>query len=242
MTNIPDNALLIVADTETTCATPERGVCEVGFAIVDRKGNVLSEHESLIDPERPITAGASGVHGLTNADVAASPTLSEFFSEDAPGCYGKRIQGPVVIIGHRIGFDVHTIAPFVDGEIFELCTLRWVRRLYPEMDNHKLSTVMFALGLPRPENAHRVMSDVYSALHLAKHIAMRNNMDLLELARASQSPFEVEAVPFGKHKGTPFRSVPKPYLRWMRSEMKDLDMDVRYTLDLLLNKPSSVTP
>lgn len=236
---IPDNVLLIVADTETTDATPERGVCEVGLAFVDAQGNVLSEHESLIDPQRPISPAASGVHGLTNADVANSPTLREWFTEDDPSCFGRKIQGPVVIIGHRIGFDTHTLGEYVDGELFELCTLRWIRRLYPEMDNHQLSTAMFALGLPRPQNAHRVMSDVYSALYLAKHIAERVGTDLIGLARLSQEPFEILKFPFGKHKDTPFCDVPKSYLRWARENMKDLDQDMLFTIEKHLAKKAA---
>lgn len=230
MNLIPDNIKLIVADTETTDATPERGVCEVGFVFVDKLGNVLSEHESLIDPQKPISPAASGVHGLTNDDVADAPTLAEFFSDAGEGCYGGKLKGPIVIIGHRIGFDTHTLKDHVDGEIFELCTLRWIRRLYPDMDNHQLSTAMFALGLPRPKDAHRVMSDVYSALYLAKHVAERVGVDLLELARLSQEPFELARYPFGKHKGTRFSDVPKSYLRWARDSLTDIDQDLQHTI------------
>lgn len=236
MTVIPDNVTLIVADTETTCATPERGVCEIGLAFVSPSGEVLSQIDSLIDPQKMISPAASGVHGLTNDDVAHAPTLDEFFSPASPDCFGKRIQGPVVFIGHRVSFDTHTIGKYVDGEVFELCTLRWLRRVYPEMDNHQLSTAMFALGLPRPTNAHRVMSDVYSALHLAVHFCERAGCDLVELARRSQQPFEVHTFPFGKHKGQPFSQVPKSYLRWARENMKDLDGDMVHTIDLHLSK------
>lgn len=231
---IPDNVSLIVADTETTCATPERGVCEVGFVFIDKLGTVLSEHESLIDPQKPISPAASGVHGLTNDDVADSPTLAEFFSDAGEGCYGGKLKGPIVIIGHRIGFDTHTLKDHVDGELFELCTLRWIRRLYPDMDNHQLSTAMFALGLPRPKDAHRVMSDVYSALYLAKHIAERLGVDLLELARQSQEPFELARYQFGKHKGTAFSDMPKSYLRWARDNLTDIDQDLQYTISKYL--------
>lgn len=234
MNLIPDNIKLIVADTETTDATPERGVCEVGFVFVDKLGNVLSEHESLIDPQKPISPAASGVHGLTNDDVADAPTLAEFFSDAGEGCYGGKLKGPIVIIGHRIGFDTHTLKDHVDGEIFELCTLRWIRRLYPDMDNHQLSTAMFALGLPRPKDAHRVMSDVYSALYLAKHIAERVGVDLPELARLSQEPFELARYPFGKHKGTPFIDVPKSYLRWARDNLTDIDQDLQHTIKMYI--------
>lgn len=236
MNLIPDNVKFIVIDSETTCATPERGVCEVGFYVIDADFNILEKRESLIDPGKPISASASGVHGLTNSDVADSPTLDEFFSLDDPACYGGLLPGPAVLIGHRVSFDTHTLGKYVEGGFFELDTLRFARRLYPEVENHKLTTLAFALALPRPENAHRALSDVHTAMHLCKHICERLGVGLLELARLSQEPMEVPVTPFGKHRGTPFSEVPKPYLRWMRENMKDLDQDMRYTIDLHLKK------
>jgi len=231
---IPDNTTFAVLDTETTSADPDRGVVEVGWVFVDENLEVLSEHESLIDPQMMISPSASGVHGLTNADVASSPTLKEFFSEDDPSCFGRKLPGPLVMIGHRISFDSHTIRPYVDGEVLELCTLRWARRIYPDADDHKLSTLAFALGLPRPTNAHRVMGDVYTALYLARHICERTGHTLRSLAAASQEPFELAKFPFGKHKGVDFRSVPKSYLRWARENMKDLDQDMLHTIKICL--------
>lgn len=232
---IPDNVTFAVLDTETTDANPDRGVVEVGWAIVDESLNVISERDSLIDPQKTISPSASGVHGLTNEDVASAPTLEEFFSVDDPSCYGRKLPGPLVMIGHRIGFDSHTIRPYVDGEVFELCTLRWARRLYPDADDHKLSTLAFSLGLPRPTNAHRVMGDVYTALYLVRHICERTGHTVRSLAEASQEPFELATFPFGKHKGTPFRSVPRSYLRWAQDNMKDLDQDMHHTIKLCLS-------
>ena len=228
----------IFLDTESTGVDPDRGVCDIAFVITDDQFNIRDERESLIDPERPISPSASGVHGLTNADVEDAPTLAEYFSHPSSGCYGGPLPGPAVVIGHRISFDTHTVGPYIDGGYTELCTLRWVRRLYPDADDHKLTTMMFALGLPRPENAHRALSDVYSAMYLCKHICERTGMSLAELAEASQQPFELAIYPFGKWKGTAFQDVPKSYLRWARENMKDLDQDMRFTIDLNLNKKS----
>lgn len=229
----------IFLDTETTSADPDRGVCDLAFVITDEHFNVIDERESLIDPEKPISPSASGVHGLTNEDCEDAPTLSEFFANpDEPACYGGPLPGPAVVIGHRVSFDTHTIGKYVDGGFTELCTLRWVRRLYPDADDHKLTTMMFALGLPRPENAHRALSDVYSAMHLCQHISARTGLSLAQLAEASLQPFELAYYPFGKHKGTAFKDVPKSYLRWARENMKDLDQDMRFTIDLHLSRKS----
>lgn len=233
---LPDNVKFYVADTETTGALPEDKACEVGWVEVDEHCNVLSERQSILDPQRPISPSASGVHGLVNADCVDFPTIEEFFSVDDPACHGRKIEGPIVLIGHRISFDVRYIGPYIEDLRQELCTLRWARKLYPEADDHKLTTLMFALGLPRPQGAHRVMSDVYSALHLVKHICERTGATLRTLAEASADPMLIEIMPFGKHKGERFANVPKSYLRWMQDSMKDLDLDMRFTIDSALNK------
>lgn len=223
-------------DTETTDATPERGVVEVAFVITDENFNVLEEKSSLIDPQKPISPSASGVHGLVLADVENSPTLEEFFSAASPECYGGKLQGPLAILGHRIGFDTFTVGPHVEGGFSEVCSLRWARKLYPQADDHKLSTLMFALSLPKPTNAHRALADVYSAMYLIRHICELTGMNLAQLATASEAPMALATFPFGKHKGTPFMEVPSSYLRWAVTNMQDLDGDMRYSIDLALNK------
>ncbi len=222
---------LYVLDTETTDATDDRGVCEIGWVRIDENWNIVEQVESLIDPQKPISHAASGIHGLTNADVADSPTLEEFFGE----VYGKRLQGPVCLIGHRVGFDRPAFEPFVDGELIELDTLRFVRWLYPDMDDHKLSTCIYALNLPRDSGiAHRVMADVLTAYHLTKHIAERLNMTLPELAARAQEPLPVHSLPFGKHKGQPLTEVPKSYLRWLVGSDMKLDSDYMHTINAIL--------
>lgn len=222
------------ADTETTDAGPTASVCEVGWIRTDENFNILETVESLIDPQQMISPAASGIHGLVNADVEDSPTIEEFFTVQDPSCHGKKLTAPAVVIGHRIDFDMRFLAPYFEEPPIRLCTLRWARKLYPEADDHKLSTLLFALALPRSAGAHRVLADVMSAYHLCKHICERTGMTLPQLAEASSQPMELLIYPFGKHKGTPFRQVPKSYLRWARENMKDLDMDMSYTLDLLL--------
>jgi exodeoxyribonuclease X len=209
-------------------------VCEIGWIRIGEDWGILEQVESLIDPEQPISPSASGIHGLTNEDVAASPTLDEFFTLDAVGCYGKRLPGPVVLIGHRIGFDRPAFEPYVDGEVLELDTLRYVRQMYPDMDDHKLSTCLYALGLPRDFGAaHRVMADVMVAYHLAKHIAERINLTLPQLVAHAQAPMTVHSLPFGKHKGEPLEKVPRSYLSWALNNMK-LDPDYVHSINARL--------
>ena len=223
-------------DTETTSADPGATACEVGWLKTDENFKILEQVESLIGPEQMISPGASGIHGLTNKDCENSPTISEFFTLEHEACHGKLLEAPAIIIGHRISFDMRFVAPYFAAPPQELCTLRWARKLYPHADDHKLSTLIFALDLPRSEGAHRVMADVWSAYYLCKHICDRTGMTLPELAAASAAPMLIATMPFGKHKGTPFTDMPKSYLRWMQENMKDLDDDMRFTIRTQLTK------
>jgi DNA polymerase III epsilon subunit-like protein len=226
----------IFADTETTDAGPTASACEVGWIRTDAEFNILETVESLIDPQQMISPGASGIHGLTNAEVEDSPTIEEYFTVEDPTCYGKLFPDNVVLIGHRISFDVRFLGPYFKSPPQELCTLRWARKLYPHADDHKLSTLIFALDLPRSAGAHRVLADVMSAYYLCRHICERTGMSLSELAQASAAPMAIHTFPFGKHKGETFDNVPRSYLKWAKREMKDLDQDMLYSIDLQLNK------
>jgi DNA polymerase III epsilon subunit-like protein len=221
-------------DTETTGIDANASVCEIAFAITDENFNILEQHQSLIDPEQPISPSASGVHGLTWDDCMASPTLTEYFSVDDPSCYGKKLAAPAVLLGHRCGFDLRFVAPYFEEPPLQVDSLRWARRLYPDSDNHQLSTLIFALNLPRSAGAHRAMADVMSAMHLCRHICERTGMTLPQLAEASKEPMEIRVLSFGKHKGTPFSQIPRNYLRWMRENMTDLDQDHVYTINRFL--------
>lgn len=224
----------LVADTETTGIDPKAKACEVGWIEINEDFEIINQVESIIDPERPISSAAGGVHGLTNAECQDSPTIEEFFSQDDPSCYGKPLDGKVVLIGHRISFDVRFLAPYIPNLYQQVCTLRWARKLYPDSDNHQLSTLRFALDLPKSSGAHRVMGDVMTAYWLARHVCERTGMTLGELTEASRNPMELLVFPFGKHKGAPFADVPKGYLMWAKSNM-DLEEDMLYTIDLVLN-------
>lgn len=248
---LPDNVKFVVADTETTDADDGRKACEIGWIVIDEHFNILERVEGVLDPERIISPSASGIHGLTNLMCEDSPTIEEFFSMDAPGCYGRPIEGPIVLIGHKISFDRPMIEPFVTGGVAqELCTLRWARRLYPFADDHKLTTLLYSLNLETPEGpramdararydgGHRVMGDILVAWALAKHVCERTGYALRQIAEESAKPFFVEVMPLGKHKGEPMTEVPKSYLRWMKGNM-DMDPDLRYSVETTLEKKNN---
>ena len=217
----------IVIDCETTDATTSAGVCEFAYAEIDEDFNIVIEHTSLIDPEKPITASASGVHGIVDEDVVDSPTLAEYMYmvQDDP------LQGDCVIIGHNVQFDLRYIGPYVGNLVGEICTLRLARRFIPEAENHKLQTLMHALKLQR-RGSHRADSDVFTTIGLLKHISEVSGKSLTELLSAMTEFIKVEVMPFGKHKGTPLPALTATYRKWL-SELDNLDPDLRKSLERL---------
>jgi len=67
----------VFLDTETTGFGPDDEVVDI--AIVGFTGDVLLN--ALIKPNKPIPAGASAIHGITNKMVASAPTWEEKWPE-----------------------------------------------------------------------------------------------------------------------------------------------------------------
>ena len=96
--------------------------------------------------------------------------------------------------------------------------------------------MIFNVGLPRSEGAHRVLGDVTTAYHLCKHICERTGLNLRQLSEASAEPMLVHSLPFGKHKGDKLSDVPTGYLNWMLNTMDGLDADLKFSAKQILNK------
>ena len=217
---------LFAGDTETANAdrTPG-GVCEVALIELTEDLEYVTHFESRIDPEMAICPGASGVHGITNDEVEGCPTLSEW-SE----LIHLRELG---LAAHNVEFDatklsgVFTIPITVD-------TLRLARRAYPQAPNHKLSTLVYYLGLPRPGgNFHGAMTDTWALFYLLKQLAVDLEAPTFtKLSVLSNTPILLEKFPnFGKHAGEDFDKVPKSYLEWCSRSLTEMDMDLKFTIN-----------
>ena len=146
-------------DVETTGLSPSYGhrVCEVACLCV-RDGVEAGSFESLVDPERPITAGAFYVNHITAEMLAGAPTFAEIANPLLA------LLDDAVLVAHNAPFDLgflakelaiagcpHPVGPVVD-------TLALSRRLYT-LSSHSLHVVASALNVPL-EPVHRAMSDV----------------------------------------------------------------------------------
>lgn len=220
----------LLFDCETSDIGPTSKMVELAWIEVDEHMNVLEEVHSRLDPEVPISPGASGVHGLVNDDLKDEPTVEQFFSIVRPG----KVEGNVVMVAHNAPFDRRYFAPWCENLVGTIDTLRLARRYMPEAVNHKLATLKFEFGLGR-EEAHTALGDVRTLFRLTQLLIEKSGMALPELHKDSYQPLYVHAMPFGKHRGQPTADLPSDYLKWL-SGLPDLDPDLRYTTDKILKE------
>jgi exodeoxyribonuclease X len=207
-------------------------VVELAWIEIDQELNIIDRRYSLIDPEVAIPASASGIHGITNIEVANSPTLDEFFNIVLPG-EGGSAEGNVILIAHNTVFDRRFLKERFNL-VGELCTLRLARRVWPDMENHKLATLMYALELRRGQS-HSAEGDVDTCHDLLCKIVETSGKSLLDLAQTSMEPVLITKMPFGKHKGVLLKNLPGSYTKWLMG-LDTLDKDMRYSLEHFYGK------
>ena len=217
---------ILVADTETSGLSKQDGICQLAFTEINHELEVITSWDSLIDPECPISPTASGIHGITDADVEGAPTMAEAMEllTDRFGSFED-----VLLICHNIPFDKRFLSPHW-GITGTLCTLKAARKLIPEAPDHKLQTLKFFLGWSKDVSAaHSAAGDVADLFELLKILVDRSGQDLFGLLGYHMRPEKLTHMPFGKHKGVALAKLPEQYRQWLLT-LPDLDESLRWSL------------
>ena len=146
----------VVFDTETTGLDPEKDTVVQLSAVRIVNGKIQSQEvfDRLVDPERPIPARTTEIHGITDDMVKGAPKLAEVAQDFAAFC------GGAVLVAHNAPFDMgflHAQAR-AGGPAFEapaLCTARLSQHLSPSLSGHTLDDLAerYDVELP-PEARH----------------------------------------------------------------------------------------
>ena len=182
----------VTFDLETTDTdVASCGVVEIGAARVVQ-GEIVDRFHTLVQPYRPITPGASAIHGYTDGDVRDARTFAEVWPEF------RAFVGDDILIAHNgQRFDIPVLRRLaagrdgVDSLVF-YDTLPLVRSL--SRDSGKLEDLALRFGIDRGR-AHHALDDavtlarVYRELERQRGIRARkailaNLLDYLGLALA----------------------------------------------------------
>lgn len=224
---------VLVADTETSGLKDPVGVCEVGIIEVDQITLAeVDRQRSLIDPELPISASASGIHRITNDMVVNEPNLDEYFNVVLGGRYNEK---RIIMVAHNAPFDFPKLKAYMGVEPVALCTLRLARKIWPDAEDHKLATLKFLFGLGRRDgHSHSALDDVEDTADLLRLIVKETGMTVQELVELQRKPTIVKIMPFSKHKGEPLESVPVSFWIWLSKQAGEgVDSDLAYSVNLL---------
>ena len=155
----------IVIDVETTGLSPDDDrIIEVA-AVKCENDRIVDSFHSLINPGRRIPSNVTKLTGIKNADVAGAPDMDTVAPE-----LSEFIDN-LPLVAHNANFDIKFIANAfkragVSKGMLYIDTLVLARSAYPNMPNHKLSTLINELGLLDHEQEHRAMSDIEATQRL----------------------------------------------------------------------------
>ena len=163
----------VVVDLEATGAKmPPNRVIELGAYRI-RKGHIVDNFLTLVNPEIPIPRFVISLTGITNEMVKSAPV----FADVAPRWLD--FVSDAVLIAHNAPFDTsflnHEISRVYPGHRMvnsHLCTVRLSRRVFPGLNNYRLDTVADHFSIPI-SHRHRAGSDALATAEVFLHLLSR---------------------------------------------------------------------
>ena len=244
-------AKYILFDTETTGNQEEDRIIQIGAMIVNSKTDI-EVYDELCSCSEKIKIEAMEVHNIIPSMIDGKPT---FIQTNAYEKIQQLNHEENYLIAHNIKFDLTMLEKegFINNYT-QIDTLRCAKHLYPDMPYHRLQYLRYALELYKTEEteaknlgitikAHDAIGDVLvMKLFLSKLVkrVMEEYPDynpMQKLGELTKTPVFIQTFKFGKYKGRNIKEVAQEdsgYLNWMRTNMKDMDEDLKYTLDKVL--------
>lgn len=244
-------AKYIILDTETTGASEQDRIIQLGYMVLERD---IEVHNELCSTQTPISYGAMEVHGITPEMIEGKSTCQELAS------YKRLCELNVnenYLIIHNAPFDLGMLKKEgFENQMQLIDTLRVAKHLLPEEEAHRLQYFRYKMGIYKEEEteakklgievkAHDAIGDVL----VLKLLLTRLKEEVLALfphanpvakmVELTKEPILVKTFKFGKYKGKTLEEVAfsdPSYLEWMLKGMESLDEDLRYSINFYLKK------
>ncbi len=193
---------IAIVDVETTGLSPRYGdrVCEI--AVIRRDAdNSVRRFVSLVDPQRPISAGAFAVNGITPEMLKGAPRFCAIIPDL------EAMLAGAVFVAHNARFDLG----FVQNEYAQcsreflssaVLDTRLLSKRHLNLPSNSLASVARHLHIPQP-NAHRAMADCETTLRvfdvIIDHARLRHAQlsDIVETPRVAVNNQVTPVLPDG---------------------------------------------
>ena len=182
----------VVFDLETTGLSKDSDkITEIG-AVKIENGKIIDRFSTFVNPERPIPKKIVELTSITDEMVANAPKIDELLPKFLDFCKG------CTLVAHNAKFDTGFIKKASQdlGLLYDfqhLDTLMLARGLYPELGNHRLSTLNKHLNVPLLHH-HRAVDDAKATADI--FIKMQDELEKREITDISElnTKFDIRAI------------------------------------------------
>ena len=183
--------------------------------------SVTNPFEQRYNPGKPISLGALATHHIMDEELVDCPPAASFTLPSEVD----------YVIGHNVDFDWEVIGK---PDIKRICTLALARKVWPDLDSHNQSALLYhlerATAREQLRNAHSALTDVGICAAILKHLCQQLGVKTIEALYAESEIARIPTtMPFGKHKGMLLADVPKDYKKWLLTQ-QDIDPFLRKAL------------
>jgi len=240
----------VILDTETTGTGENDRVIQLGFMVLGAKE--VEVHNEFCSSDVPISFGAMEVHGITPEMIEGKPTCQETTAY-------KRLQElntqENYMIIHNAPFDLGMLEKEgFNTQMKVIDTLRVAKHIFADEEAHRLQYFRYKMGIYKDEQkeadalgikikAHDAIGDVLilklflTKLKEAVSVEFPHANPVEKMVDLTNTPIMIKTFRFGKHKGKTLAEVANSdtgYLRWMLSNMENLDEDMKYSINCVL--------
>ncbi len=218
-------AEVIIFDTETT-GFKDAEIIEAAWLVVDHPTTLhfIEGYHERFKPTKPIELGALSTHHI----------LAEELEDCRPSAEFRLPEGLRFLVGHNVDYDWEVAGK---PDVKRICTLALSRWLWPDIDAHNQTAMMYFLCTDHKwvrdavKQAHSALHDVRNCQvvlsNIIYEIQMREGPDadpltwdrLWEISEVARIPTKMT---FGKHKGEKIEDIPYSYVSWL---MRQPDLD-----------------
>jgi DNA polymerase-3 subunit epsilon len=156
--------------------------CELGVCVV-RNGEIAETRSWLIKPScyPYMNPRNESIHGISTQQLTDAPYFDALWPEIAPYIDGH------LLVAHNAKFDIavlhHALNHYrmVPPDAGYLCSVRMARRIWPEMESHRLNVLCQHFGIVFRH--HRADSDAEACARIVQHIANDTQKKKIELTQ-----------------------------------------------------------
>lgn len=199
-----------VLDIETTGLDPSFDEIIEISALRVRSADVIDTFSSLVKPSEPVSDFITELTGITNEMLDNAPSISDVLP------HFIQFIGSDIVVGHNVNFDINFLydqsvclglPPFRNDFVD---TMRLARKLFPDLNNHKLDTLSQFFDVPRCIS-HRATADCEATNSIYRQIAQYvsdHSIDLSSLFAKKQHSHKASDI----HAQTDYFDEDSPFL------------------------------